>query len=89
MHNYIHPTYLSLFNIAAAPCLNKTSDEIVSADGIIHLENIEPMNFSKVFHYCGKQIGQFSLYFFNLKTNKQLSLTYAGEYKTALIIFVL
>lgn len=56
MHNYIHPAYLSFFNIAAAPCLNKINDEIVSADGIIHFENIELMNFSKMFHYCGKQL---------------------------------
>lgn len=54
--NYVHPAFLSFFNIADTLCLKKASDEIVSADDFIHLENIESMNFSEVFHYCGKQL---------------------------------
>lgn len=55
-YNYVHPAFLSFFSIAATPCLKRTGDEVVSPDGIIHLENIVPMNFSEVFHYCGKQL---------------------------------
>lgn len=54
--NYVHPAFLSFFNIEATPCHMNTSDEIVPDDGIIHLENIEPMNFSDAFHYCGKKL---------------------------------
>ncbi|MGN1156296.1 MAG: hypothetical protein ACI4TK_08980 [Agathobacter sp.] len=48
-HNCAHLAYLSFFNIAATPCLKKTGDEITSADGIIHLENIEQIKFSDIF----------------------------------------
>lgn len=54
--NYVHPAFLSFFNIEATPCHMNTSDEIVPDDGIIHLENIEPMNFSDAFLYCGKKL---------------------------------
>ena len=54
--NYVHPTFLSFFNFAATPCHMNTSDEMVPDDGIIHLENIEPMDFSEAFHFCGKQL---------------------------------
>lgn len=54
--NYVHPTFLSFFNIAAKPCHMNTGDEMVPDNGIIHLENIEPMDFSEAFHYCGKQL---------------------------------
>ena len=55
-HNCVHSAYLSFFNIVSTPCLKKASNEITSADGIIHLENIEPIKFSDVFQYCGKQL---------------------------------
>ena len=29
---------------------------MVPDDGIIQLENIEPMDFSEAFHFCGKQL---------------------------------
>ena len=54
--NYVHPAFLSFFNIAAMPCHMNTNDEMVPDDGIIHLENIEPMDFSEAFHFCGKQL---------------------------------
>ena len=54
--NYVHPAFLSFFNFAATPCHMNTSDEMVPDDGIIHLENIEPMDFSEAFHFCGKQL---------------------------------
>ena len=45
--NYVHPAFLSFFNIEAASSHKNTSNEIVPDNGIIHLENIEPMNFSE------------------------------------------
>lgn len=54
--NYVHPAFLSFFNIANTPCHMNTSDEMVPDDGIIHLEYIEQMNFSEAFHYSGKQL---------------------------------
>ena len=54
--NYVHPAFLSFFNFAATPCHMITSDNMVLDDGIIHLENIKPMDFSEAFHYCGKQL---------------------------------
>ena len=57
--NYVHPTFLFFFNFAATPCHMNTSDEMVPDDGIIHLENIEPMDFSEAFHFCGKQLALF------------------------------
>ena len=54
--NYVHPAFLSFFSFAAKPYHMNTSDEMVPDDGIIHLENIEPMDFSEAFHFCGKQL---------------------------------
>ena len=54
--NYVHPAFLSFCNFAATPCHMITSDNMVLDDGIIHLENIKPMDFSEAFHYCGKQL---------------------------------
>ena len=76
-HNCAHLAYSSFFNIAGTLYLKKTSDEITSADGIIHLENIEPIKFSDVFQYCGKQ---FALCYDNkLRTCRVCRITFECE----------
>ena len=84
--NYVHPAFLSFFNIEATPCHMNTSDEMVPDDGIIHLENIEPMNFSDAFHYCGKKLALCNDN--KLRICRMYRITFECEYRVLTMPFV-